>query len=56
MRIVVTGAGPNGFLGNHVKKAFDDEKIKDYKDVRCNNQKLLFSSKEMQQKVFLQGI
>jgi len=39
-----------------IKKAFDDEKIKDYKDVRCNNQKLLFSSKEMQQKVFLQGV
>jgi GDP-L-fucose synthase len=24
MRVVVTGAGPNGFLGKHVKKAFDD--------------------------------
>ena len=28
-----------------IKKAFDDEKIKDYKDVRCKNQKLLFSSR-----------
>ena len=39
MRVVVTGAGPNGFLGNHVKKAFEKHDAifvgsKDY-DLMC---------------------
>ncbi len=41
---------------NQIKKAFEEEKIKDYTEKTYNNYELLFSSKEMQDKVFIQGI
>lgn len=39
-----------------IKKAFEDEFIKDYSNIIYNNQKLLYGSKEMQEKVFIHGI
>ncbi len=41
---------------DEIKKALLDGTIKDYKDDKYSNYKLLFSSKEMQEKVFIQGI
>ena len=41
---------------NQIKKAFEDGTIKDYTEKIYNNYELLFSSKEMQEKVFIQGI
>ena len=39
-----------------IKKAFSDNKISDYKDVKFSNYKFLFSSEEIKQKVFIQGL
>ena len=39
-----------------ISKAISDGTIKDYKDDKYSNYKLLFSSKEMQERVFIQGI
>jgi len=39
-----------------IKKAFDNGEIKEYKDPKYNNYKFLFGSKEMQEKVFIQGL
>lgn len=44
------------FAFNQIKKALGDGTIKNYKDVKYNNYEFLFSSKEMQEKVFIQGI
>jgi hypothetical protein len=41
---------------NEIKKALDDGTIKDYQEPIYSNYKLLYSSKEMQEKVFLLGI
>lgn len=41
---------------NEIKKAFEEKTIENYKDVKYNNYEFLFSSKEMQEKVFIQGI
>jgi nucleoside-diphosphate-sugar epimerase len=39
-----------------IKEKITQGKITDYKDLKYNNYKLLFSSKEMQSKLFMQGI
>ena len=39
-----------------LKIAFESNKIKDFKSDQYNNYKLLFSSKEMQERVFISGI
>ncbi len=39
-----------------IKEKIEQEEIKDYKDSKYNNYKLLFGSKEMQERVFIQGI
>ena len=39
-----------------IKDALIDKKIENYKDVKYNNYKLLYSSKEMQNEVFIKGI
>jgi nucleoside-diphosphate-sugar epimerase len=39
-----------------IKDALIDKKIEDYNNVRYNNYKLLYSSKEMQNEVFIKGI
>ena len=44
------------FAYNQIKKSFDDGIIDDYTKKIFNNYELLFSSKEMQDKVFIQGI
>lgn len=44
------------FAFNQIKKALEDELITDYTEKIYNNYELLFSSKEMQEKVFIQGI
>ena len=44
------------FLYNELKIAFESNKIKDFKSDQYNNYKLLFSSKEMQERVFISGI
>ena len=41
---------------NEIKDAFTNNLIEDYKDVKHNNYKLLYSSKEMQKEVFIKGI
>jgi nucleoside-diphosphate-sugar epimerase len=41
---------------NEIKRAFESGQIKNYNDMIYSNYKLLFSSKEMQQKVFVQGL
>lgn len=41
---------------NEIKQAFDEGVIKDYKESRYNNYNLLYGSKEMQERVFMQGI
>jgi nucleoside-diphosphate-sugar epimerase len=41
---------------NQIKKAFEEGKIRNYTEKTYNNYELLFSSKEMQEKVFIQGI
>lgn len=44
------------FAFNQIKKALEDQLITDYTEKIYNNYELLFSSKEMQEKVFIQGI
>lgn len=44
------------FLFNELKVAFESGKIKDYKSDKYSNYKLLFGSKEMQDRVFILGI
>jgi len=44
------------FAFNQIKKALEDNTIINYKEKIYNNYELLFSSKEMQEKVFIQGI
>lgn len=44
------------FAFNQIKKALEDNMITNYKEKIYNNYELLFSSKEMQEKVFIQGI
>ena len=44
------------FAFNQIKKALEDDLITDYTEKIYNNYELLFSSKEMQEKVFIQGI
>jgi len=44
------------FAFNQIKKALEDNTITNYKEKIYNNYELLFSSKEMQEKVFIQGI
>jgi len=44
------------FAFNQIKKAFEEGIINDYTEKKYNNYELLFSSKEMQEKVFIQGI
>ena len=39
-----------------IKDALTDKKIKNYQDVKYNNYKLLYSSKDMQNEVFIKGI
>jgi len=39
-----------------IKKVIEEGKIKKFKDPKYNNYKLLFGSKEMQEKVFIQGL
>ena len=39
-----------------IKDAFSNKLLKDYNDVKYNNYKLLYSSKEMQKEVFIKGI
>ena len=41
---------------NEIKEAIEDGKISNYDDAKYSNYKLLFGSKEMQEKVFIQGI
>ena len=41
---------------NEIKDAFTNNLIEDYNDVKHNNYKLLYSSKEMQKEVFIKGI
>ena len=41
---------------NEIKEAIDDGQISNYDDAKYSNYKLLFGSKEMQEKVFIQGI
>jgi len=41
---------------NEIKEKIEEGKITDYKDLKYNNYELLFSSKEMQSRVFTQGI
>ena len=44
------------FAFNQIKKAFDEGVISNFKEKKYNNYEFLFSSKEMQEKVFIQGI
>jgi len=44
------------FAFEEIKKALEDGTIKDFKDKKYNNHEFLFSSKEMQEKVFIHGI
>jgi nucleoside-diphosphate-sugar epimerase len=39
-----------------IKDAFEDKVLKNYTDVKYNNYKLLYSSKEVQKEVFIEGI
>ena len=39
-----------------IKQAIEEGKIKDYSDNKYSNYKLLFDSKEMQEKVFILGL
>jgi len=39
-----------------IKKAIDEGVIKEFKDPKYNNYKVLFGSKEMQERVFIQGL
>jgi len=41
---------------DEIKKEFDEGKIKDFKELKYNNYKFLFGTKEMQDKVFIQGL
>jgi hypothetical protein len=41
---------------NEIKDAFTNNLIEDYNDVKHNNYKLLYSSKDMQKEVFIKGI
>ena len=41
---------------NEIKEAIEDGQISNYDDAKYSNHKLLFGSKEMQEKVFIQGI
>lgn len=41
---------------NEIKEAFKNNLIERYNDVKYNNYKLLYSSKEMQKEVFIKGI
>jgi len=44
------------FTYNEMKKAVDNGLFKDYEDPKYNNYKHLFGSKEMREKVFVQGL
>jgi len=44
------------FAFEQIKKAFEDGILKDYKEIKFNNYEFLFSTKEMQDKVFIQGL
>jgi len=44
------------FAFKQIKKAFEDGILKDYKEIKFNNYEFLFSTKEMQDKVFIQGL
>ena len=48
--------GTSTDLSEEIKKAFEDGTIKDFKEIKFNNYEFLFSSKEMQEKVFIQGL
>ena len=39
-----------------IKDAFSNKSLKDYNDVKYNNYKTLYSSKEVQKEVFIEGI
>jgi nucleoside-diphosphate-sugar epimerase len=41
---------------NEIKKKIEEKEIKNFNDKKYSNYKLLFGSKEMQQRVFLEGI
>ena len=41
---------------NEIKEMIDDGQLSNYDDAKYSNYKLLFGSKEMQEKVFIQGI
>ena len=41
---------------DEIKNAFDSKKIVDYTDIKYNNYKFLFHTKEMQDKVFISGL
>lgn len=41
---------------DEIKNAFDGKKIVDYTDIKYNNYKFLFHTKEMQDKVFISGL
>ena len=44
------------FAFNEIKNALESSEIKNYKESKYNNYEFLYSSKEMQEKVFIQGI
>ena len=44
------------FAYDEIKNALNDGSVSNYKDNKYNNYKLLFDSKELQEKVFIQGI
>ena len=44
------------FAYQEIKEAIENGKIKDFKDLHYSNHNFLYSSKEMQEKVFIQGI
>ena len=41
---------------DEIKKAFEKNCFEDFHDVKFNNYKYLFNSKEMQEKVFMMGL
>jgi hypothetical protein len=41
---------------NEIKKKIEEGEIKNFNDEKYSNYKLLFGSKKMQQRVFLEGI
>ena len=44
------------FAYTEIKNAFDNGSFKNFEDAKYSNYKYLFSSKEMQDRVFIQGL